>query len=359
MSISFTKTKSHMRLLSPQQDFSLTEIPFEIRMDPLTRESSRVFDLPYSPPGRSNTAELVERSKEMFCPFCPEVIEKSTPLFPKELVPEGRVRVGNACLVPNPLPLDKYTGVSVISDQHYIPMKELTAETMMDAFLASQVFIKAVAEADPRATVFSINWNYMPEAGSSIIHPHLQVTCGETPTNHLRLQIEGSNKYLRENGKSFWEDFIRAEKLNGIRYVGEMDSTFWVMSYAPQSFLPDIWCIFAEPGSLKDVGKDTLRAFLEGLSKVLGYFASENICSFNMSLFSVRGEEGFRTNARILPRLLLRAIGNSDHTYYQTAHKEPCCVRPPESDCPKVKNMFQHQAYTLSESSGDRSGPAQ
>ena len=65
------------------------EIPFEIRTDPLTGTTGRVFNLPYHPPKSPNTEETFKRSEGIFCPFCPENIENSTPRFPEELLPGG------------------------------------------------------------------------------------------------------------------------------------------------------------------------------------------------------------------------------------------------------------------------------
>ena len=339
--ISFEKIKSKMRLMNPQKDFLLEEIPFEVRYDPLTGLTGHVFDLPYKHPGGPSASDMVERSKAIFCPFCPETIGKYTPLFPKDVIPEGRIKIGKATLIPNILPLDKYVGVSILSDQHYMGIDELTPEVMKDSFLASQLFLKKVAGVDSQVNFFTVNWNYMPQAGSSLIHPHIQVTCGEVPTNHLRMQIEGCNRYFEENGSNFWEDYVETEKGIGERYIGEIGQTYWFVSFAPQSFLPDVWCIFLGHESLIDLGEDTLMDYLTGLSKILRYYSTEHIFSFNMSIFSVRENDQFRVNARILPRLLLREIGNSDHTYSQTIHKEPCSVRPPESVCPRIKEFFQ------------------
>jgi len=83
-----------------------------------------------------------------------------------------------------------------------------------------------------------------------------------------------------------------------------------------------------------------ISGFLQGLSRVLQYFGQENIHAFNMSIFSVKEDEDFRINARICPRLLTRDIGNSDRAYMYTLHKEPYTVKPPESVCPKVREIF-------------------
>ncbi|MBN1277524.1 MAG: hypothetical protein JXA35_08515 [Deltaproteobacteria bacterium] len=339
MSISFRKIRAKNRLINPFKDFSLDEIPLEIRFDPLTGQTGRVFDL-FFKAERIDPSETVNRSEEMFCPFCPDAIEKSTPLFPPEIIPDGRIRVGEASLIPNLVPFDKYAGVAILSHRHFIPIEDLTPETMNDSFEAAQIFAERIAEIDSEIGFFSINWNYMPPAGSSIVHPHIQVNCGEFPTNEQRMQLESSREYFRKNGNTFWHDFIEAEKENDERYIGQIDSTFWMMSYVPQGFLPDIWCIFPDQCSIIDMGKNDINSFLTGLSKVFSYFNRQNILSFNMSVFSVKDEEHFRLNAKICPRLLPRPIGNSDQAYLQAVHNEPFCVRPPESLCKKVKEFF-------------------
>jgi hypothetical protein len=341
MSVAFKKIMDRMRLMNPLKGFSQDEIPLEIRFDPLTGQTGRIFDLPYKPSGYPDPSDIVQRSRGEFCPFCPEAIEKATPLFPKEVIPEGKIRVGEATLVPNLLPLDRYTGVSIMSRDHYVPIEGFTPANMKDAFSAALEFIKRIADVDLYVNFFNINWNYMPQAGSSIVHPHIQVNCGEVPTNHVRIQMEACRKYHEENGGSFWQDYMAAEKGCGERFIGEIGPSFWTMSYVPQSFLPDVWCIFPEHDSLLSFGADELMPFLHGLSRTLKYFYVEKIFSFNMSIFSVRQDDHFRVNARICPRLLLRAIGNSDHTYFQTLHKEPSTVRPPEAVCQKVKEIFQ------------------
>jgi len=326
--------------MNPLKGFSFDEIPFEIRYDPLTGETGRVFDTPYRPPERPEIDETVQRSKELFCPFCPDALEASTPLFPEELIPGGRIKQGQATLIPNLIPFDTYAGVVILSAEHYIKIADFTPKIMEDAFSAALVFIQRVVDFDPQVQFFSINWNYMPQSGSSLVHPHIQVNCGYVPTNHHRIQIEGCKRYVKEHGTSFWQDFIHAEKECQERYIAEIGPTFWTLSFVPQSFLPDVWCIFPECYSLIQLSMVEIASFLQGLSRVLAYFGQENIPAFNMSIFSVKEDKDFRINARICPRLLTRPIGNSDRAYLYTLHKEPYTVIPPESLCLRLKEIF-------------------
>lgn len=331
MSIQFIKMDEKMRFMNPFKDFALDEIPLEIRIDPLTGQTARIFDLNYKPIERPDFESLMEKTPPVNCPFCPEAIEKSTTLYPKEIIPEGRVRAGEACLFPNLLPLDRYTGVCVMSGKHFIAIHEFTPEIMKDAFTAALSFIKQVADRDSRVRFFNINWDYMSPAGSSIVHPHLQVNSGEIPTRQNRLLMEASYNYFLENGSTFWEDFTALERETGERYLKDIGSTFWTMSFAPQGALPDISFIFTGSSSMLQLGEKDLDAFLRGLACAIGYIDKQGLYSFNVSIFSGRENDHFRVNGRVTPRLLLREIGNSDQTYYQVLHREPCSMKPPES----------------------------
>jgi len=343
MSVSFKKITSSARILNPFKGHTLDDLPFEIRFDPLTGETGHVFNLPFKAE-KPRMEDIIKRSAEIFCPFCPEVLEKSTPAFPEDIIPGGRLRVGKASVIPNLVPFDKYAGVTVFSDEHYISMENLTPETMKDPFLASLFFLRRVEAVDSTVSFFSINWNYMPPAGSSIVHPHLQPNGSAIPTNQVRLQLQGAAKYALEHKGDFWSALMEAEKRSDERYVGEMGPTFWVMSFVPMGFLPDVTCIFPERRSLSELKEDDLLPFLEGLTRILRAYFDENVTSFNLALFAVRDDPNFRVNARVCPRLLPRPIGNSDIAFPQMLHRESFTVYPPESLCGKFREAFHRQS---------------
>ena len=103
------------------------------------------------------------------------------------------------------------------------------------------------------------------------------------------------------------------------------------MSFAPQGALPDISFIFTDSSSMLQLEEKDLDPFLRGLAGAIGYIYKQGLYSFNMSVFSGRENDHFRVNGRVTPRLLLRGIGNSDQTYNQVLHREPCSMKPPES----------------------------
>ena len=340
MAIHFKRIKDRMQFMNPFKEFSPDQMSLEIRFDPLTGQTGRVLDMDYKPPARPDLEEVVKRSREIFCPFCPEALEKSTPLYPREIIPEGRIIRGEACLVPNLMPLDRYTGVCVISKDHYIAIEDLTSVILKDPFTACLDLVKAVAAYDPEVNYFNINWNYMFPAGSSLVHPHIQVNCGTIPTYQHREQIESGRRYFQENGREFWSDYLETEREAKKRFIADIGPTSWTLGFAPYSILPDLWCIFPGHSSLLEIGEEDLTPFLRGLEGAIRYFDSEGLFSFNMAIFSGRESEHFRLNARVSPRLLLREIGNSDHTYLQFLHREHMCFRAPESVREKVLETF-------------------
>lgn len=339
MAVTFKKISSSARILNPLKGHALDDLPFEIRFDPLTGETGRIFQLPFKAE-KPDVEETVRKSREIFCPFCPEVLEKSTPAFPEDIVPGGRLRVGAASVIPNLVPFDRYAGVTVFSDRHHIPMEDFTPAAMKDPFVASLRFLQRLEAIDSKVRFFSINWNYMPPAGSSIVHPHLQPNASEIPTNHLRLQLEGAARYAKEHGREFWPDYAEAEKRSGERYLGALGETFWAMSFLPMGFLPDVSCIFLRRKSLGEVEEADLSPFLEGLARILRAYLEENVYSFNVALFAVRDAPTFRINARVCPRLLPRPIGNSDVACPQMLHRESFTVYPPERVCKTFREVF-------------------
>jgi len=339
MTVQFRSIQTFTEIHNPMKDFSLDRIPLEIRFDPLTGRSTRVFDLPYTPPPRPDLEDATARSREKFCPFCPGNVEKATPRFPVALLAEGRLREGSAIVVPNLLPLDKYAAVCVMGEDHYIPIEELKAPVLYDSLTASVRFAERVLDFDPWVRACSVNWNFMPPAGSSIMHPHLQINCGPAATNELRAQLEGSLHYAASGFGDFWDDYIAQEKSAGDRYLGRSGPFSWFLAYAPRGFLPDAWGIF-DRRDITSLTRIEIEDFAEGLSHIISYFAAEGLYSFNMALFSFRGASSFRPNVRISPRLLTREAGNSDHTYLQALHREPYCVKTPESVSARIKKFF-------------------
>ena len=104
------------------------------------------------------------------CPFCRENIFSVTPTFPDG----SRITRGESVTFPNMFPFAEWHIVTVISRNHTVPV--FTRQQIMDA-------LQAQTESLLRSGGYpSINWNYLPSAGASIVHPHMQGIADQRPS---------------------------------------------------------------------------------------------------------------------------------------------------------------------------------
>jgi len=322
--------------------FIEADIPVEFRFDPLTGRSCRIVQ--YSPERiiRPDLAALEKRSRELTCPFCPPRVEQITPRFSPDLIPEGVIHKGKALAFPNAGPYDVYGVVVVISDKHFIPLREFDLETVHNALLAAHSYIKAVQKADPEAKHHFMAWNYMPPSGGSLIHPHLQSNAGYYPTTYQKQILEASQKYYKEKGTNYWSDLLEQERRTGERYIGSIGRTQWLTSFVPRGRLSDVIAVFPGKASIVELTEDDLRDFAAGLLRVFGYLDELNLVSFNMSTYSGFDKDQFWAHVRITPRglLLYSPIETSDQFYYQILQDENICILPPEVAGERLRKRF-------------------
>jgi galactose-1-phosphate uridylyltransferase len=342
--IEFRREILTSRMLKRESSGELDEaaVPLEFRFDPLTGRTSRIVPFSLERIIRPDLKALEKRSRELTCPFCPPLVEQITPRFPPDLIPEGIIRKGKALAFPNAGPYDVYGVVVVISDEHFVPLKEFDIDTVYNALLAAQMCIKAVEKADPEVKYHFIAWNYMPPSGGSLVHPHLQSNAGYFPTDYQKQILGASDRYYKEKGTNYWSDLVEQEKRTGERYIGRIGKTEWLTGFVPRGRLSDVLAVFPGKASIAELSEDDLRDFTAGLLKVFGYLDELNLASFNMSTYSGFNKGRFWAHARITPRgsLLYSPIETSDQFYYQILQDENICILPPEVACDRLKKRF-------------------
>ena len=203
----FIKIMKTSRFLDPARNFAEARRHSEVRRDPLTGHSSRILDFPIKKIDREDLSALVEGSRA-FCPFCPEVVELVTPKFHPDLLKKERYSQGEALCVPNVFPYDENGAVCVMCRQHYVPLLDFTAPMLEDALSCCFAYLKDVVVNQPDMIYQSVNWNYMPQAGGSIVHPHLQIAASSSPTNYYAAAVPALSRYRSEHGSDYWPDLV-------------------------------------------------------------------------------------------------------------------------------------------------------
>jgi UDPglucose--hexose-1-phosphate uridylyltransferase len=338
--IEFKKRTDQAWLLDPKDQFKRKSIAFELREDCLTGSRSRILPYRFKIPQMSIDGSMLEASRKN-CPFCPERVASLTPRFIPEITSEGRVHRGRASLIPNSYPYARYSWVVILTDSHFLYLNEFSVDILEDAFLLAQNAVGLIKSHESKYDYCSINWNYLPESGGGLFHPHLQVVVEDVPTVSHRRVLEGVAAYQEDCGALFWMDWLSEEMRRGERYIGSQGDIHFVMAFSPIGVLGEILILFGHRSSLQEFTADDWGTFCEGLIKIFGYFKGKYIQSFNLSIFSggAPGVES-RVYARLCPRISIPPWNTSDVNYFEKLHDEVICIVHPEEMCAEIKPLF-------------------
>jgi len=249
------------------------------------------------------------------CPFCGANLLSATPVFPGG----GRIRVGESVTFPNLYPFAEWHTVTVISRDHQVP--SFTVGQLADAFTGQ---LESLLGHDGYP---SINWNFLPSAGASLAHPHLQGLVDSRPSPLAGHYIEASGRYLREEGRTYREVLGGSERAAG--RVLEDGRIFW----------------YAHPVPLgeKEIRGILPVAHLSGLGPLIGDLARDltgfiafyerlGTRAFNFSLFFDRegDEDGFSAFCSVIARINPNSLSLSDSAFMERIHLEPVILTLPE-----------------------------
>lgn len=334
----FVKVLKTSRFLDPAQGFGETRRYSEVRYDPLTGHSTRILDFPVREVKKNDLTGLIESSRQ-FCPFCPEVIKQVTPKFHPDLASRERYSRGQALCVPNVFPYDENGAVTVMTHRHYVGLSEFTPEIMEDAFLCCFQYLEDVASKQQDMVYQSVNWNYMPQAGGSIVHPHLQIAASSSPTNYYISSVPALERYRTDHGMDYWPDLVHEEKTRGERLIASSEALAWIVAFAPMGIF-DVIGILSGVRSPGDIRGDILNRLARGTLNVMRYIDSLNMASLNMSLYFLAGSDLFTPHIRICPRVNIPPFDTSQINYMGMLHRETMTILKPEDICAGLKPMW-------------------
>ena len=133
------------------------------------------------------------------CPFCAGNLLKATPTF----TDGRRIMVGESVTFPNLYPFAEWHTVTVISRDHQV--SSFTTGQLVDAFTGQ------VESLRDHGGYPSINWNFLPSAGASLAHPHLQGLVDSQPSPLAARYLAAGEEYRRQYGRGYGDDLRKAE----------------------------------------------------------------------------------------------------------------------------------------------------
>jgi len=339
MTVEFRREFNESSFIDPKKGEKV--VTSEVRYDPLTGHISRIFPFRRLIPHRHDWEPFVEKSRQQFCPFCPDSLDKATPRFLPDFWPEGHIRVGNATVVPNLHPYEKYTSVVVMCREHYVSMGDIYPSMIVESFQAALEYLKAAQKYDATGAKYcSINWNYMPYAGGSMIHPHLQVLAGPKPCTYDEKMYLAAREYFTKTGQNFFTQIVDAEQKNDERYLGQTGQVHWMSTFAPRH-VADVTGILPGKATIWEVKETDLEQVAAGIVKVAHYYDRINMPSFNAVMyFGMQNDESFYVNIRMVGRFTIFPLVGSDITHMQVLHDDPWTVLLPEKLAGDLKPDF-------------------
>ena len=327
MAITFEETELHGQVPDLSNRGGWRIVSLRWRRDPLTGRGARLLSgTKLQPASRPELGALT--ATPAFCPFCADHLEQATSPFPAEVVPEGRIRCGVAVAVPNVMAYATHSAVGIYDPaRHFVDLPELTPRLVADGIATMVKHTAAVRRVDPEAAWSSINANYLPPAGSSLVHPHLQSCHDRVGLTAQRQLVAASRRW----GGSYLEELVATEQ-DGPRWVGRTGRVAWLTPFAPMGF-HEVWGVVSEASDIVDLTDDDVDALGVGLSRVLQIYAGWNLASFNFAL-SGGGPDAAAAGWRVLLRVVSRAAPEpyyrSDATYFERLYGEALIDQAPE-----------------------------
>ncbi len=339
MSIQFTAHEEFFTFHDPTQERKLIDRKTEIRKDPLTGETSRIIFDPGAPFVPTDYTELAKETAGSKCPFCPDNVQSFTPTFPETLVMGGRLTQGEAVVFPNLFPYSKHNAVVRMCDQHYVKLDEFTDSMIVESFSAAHDYLNKVIAQDPNTAYASINWNYLPPSGGSILHPHIHVLASELPTNYQATTSSAAKQFHKTQGQNFYDTLVKQECELAERFIGTAGTIDWLHAFAPKSHTDFIGIFNAS--SLDELSDNNWKDLANSMILFFRYFESIGIASFNLGLFiPIAPNNSERVHVRIVPRLTVGGLQTSDMNVFNFLHNEPLCLKVPEQTTQAVATYF-------------------
>lgn len=249
------------------------------------------------------------------CPFCPDAVMTATPTFPDG----NRIIRGESVTFPNLFPFGEGHVVTVLTREHAAVV--FSRQQVVDALLSQ---IEALRMADGYA---SINWNFLPSAGASIVHPHMQGLSDSCPSRIAEMYIRISDQYRKKQGRNYW-DAVREQERSSDRYLFG-DEILWSAHAVPVGER-EVRGIL--PISTLEEMENYTDLMGRGILEIISFYRELGTHAFNMTIFFDKSgnDHGFRAFCSMISRINPNPSSTSDSAFMERLHLEPVIMTLPE-----------------------------
>lgn len=345
--IEFVKHTQKSVIYNPMMNNALDTQALEIRRDPLTGAQSvfnpRLEDKVAMFISGCDVAliERMARESEPRCFLCGDRWQSMTPTYPPEVVPTGRIQVGQAVLFPNIFPAGQIHAVIRVGEKHYVPLDAFDPDRVAEALEAALMLAECLAK-DQTVHYLTINGNYLGPAGASIAHPHFQVMGGDLPFTYLATLLRLGGQYFRTNHRCYWTDLVETEAGRGERFIGASGPVQWLTAFSPQG-TNEVMGVLPERAHFLEMDRQDVRGLADGMVKILRGYAAMGISTFNFAVYSgplKKRDEAFRCFIRIISRQNVYENYRTDDYFLQKLLRNELILTPPEVLAGNMQRFF-------------------
>lgn len=249
------------------------------------------------------------------CPFCPDQVLQVTPTF----ADGSRIIRGESITFPNLYPFGDGHVVTVITRDHSADV--FSRQQLVDAF-------QGISEALlPVGGYHSINWNFLPSAGASLVHPHMQGLSDRQPTHVVSRYLTACNEYHARHGRNYW-DAVREEERTSYRYLFG-DEIVWSAHAVP---LGEREVRGILPIATLEEFEGYIDLVSRGILENLAFFRGLGTHAFNLALCfdKAKNDHGMRAFCSMISRINPNPSSTSDSAFMERMHLEPVIMTLPE-----------------------------
>lgn len=346
--IRFKKHEERATLCNPLKNFEIDSQPIEYREDPISGftcfvRTGRALWAGIYKTDEAVLERLVKETRER-CFFCPEKVAISTPRFPADFMPEGRLTRGEATLFPNLFAHKQYSAIIALSQRHYLKLNEFEPELLINGFKLADDYIRRAHEVSG-VKYAEIGGNYLYPSGASMVHPHLQVIASHGAHSLIKVYREKGRAYWKKHSKNLWEELVETEKKRGERYLGKVGSTEWFTPFAPTRE-DEVDAVVRGKSNFLEFEDHDWQSLAYGLSRVLKAYHEHGFSCFNYAIYSGPLGEDLKylwAGIKIVSRSSVQPYPVSDIWYSSSILLDGFVVEPPEEVAKKMRPFFTEE----------------
>jgi len=274
-------------------------------------------------------------------PILPSKCRKNHATFSRGTGWRGRIKIGNAVTFPSLFAHIEYNAVTALTACHLLKLDEFVPEILTNGIQTSLEYIRRVHSKDQNVRYGALV-NYLPPAGSTVVHPHMQAFASGVPIQKIDELIEASQTYFGRWRSNYWADLIDIEKSKNQRYLGRIETSEWILPFSPTGFY-EVNAILPHRTNLLNLTGDDISNIAEGLSRILSYYKANSIWSFNIVVYSGPfgvESEYFAVNLKVVARYGFTSKLVNDRWSLPFLLKESEVFEAPEPLTPIVKKYF-------------------